>query len=87
MKAVSTHPIEHIRVHLAYKEVTARLLTSIKTFSKKVRGSTEKIVAVSVVILIGLLFVTAFMKLGECSRITTNYCGVCDLIPKMILMP
>ena len=87
MKAISTHPIEHIRVYLAYEEIRRRLLTSIKSLSKKVRGPIEKMVAVSVVILIGLLFVTAFMKLGECSRITTNYCGVCDLIPKMILMP
>ena len=87
MKAISTHPIEHIRVHLAYEEMRTRLLTSLRSLSKKVSGSTEKIVAASVVILIGLLFVTAFMKLGECSMITTNYCCVCDLIPKMILMP
>ncbi len=87
MKAISTHSIGHIRVHLAYEEMRTRLLTSIKSLSKKVRGSTEKIVAVSVVILIGLLFLTAFVKLGECSRITTNYCDICDLIPKMIFMP
>ena len=87
MKAISTHPIEHIRVHLAYEEMRTRLLTSLRLLSKKVSGLTEKIAAVAVVILIGLLFVTAFMKLGECSRITTNYCDICDLIPKMIFMP
>ena len=87
MKAISTHPIEHIRVYLAYEEIRTRLLTSIRSLSKKVSESTEKIVAVSVVVLIGLLFVTAFMKLGECSITTTNYCSVCDMIPKMILMP
>lgn len=87
MKAVSTHSIEHIRVHLVCEETKAGLLRSIKSFSKKVRGSTEKIVAAAVAILIGLLFVTAFMKLGECSRITTNYCDICDLIPKMISIP
>jgi hypothetical protein len=87
MKAISTHPIEHIRVHLAYEEMRTRLLTSLRLLSKKVSESTEKIVAAAVVILIGLLFVTAFVKLGECSRITTNYCDICDLIPKMIFMP
>ena len=69
MKAVSTHSIEHIRVRLAYEAIRPRLLALIQSLSKKVRGSTEKIVAAAVVILIGLLFVTAFMKLGECSRI------------------
>ncbi len=87
MKAIATHPIEHIRVYLAYEEIRTRLLTSIKSLSKKVYGLTEKIATAAVVILIGLLFVTAFMKLGECSRITTNYCDICDLIPKMISMP
>ena len=87
MKAISTHPIEHIRVHLAYEEMRTRLLTSLRLLSKKVSESTEKIVGAAVVILIGLLFVTAFVKLGECSRITTNYCDICDLIPKMISMP
>ena len=87
MRLTLTYPGNHIKVHLVCEETKARLLRSIKSFSKKVRGSIERMVAVSVVILIGLLFVTAFMKLGECSRITTNYCGVCDLIPKMILMP
>ena len=84
MKAISTHSVEHIRVHLVYEEVRARLLTSIRSLSKKVSESTEKIAAVAVVILMGLLFVTAFMKLGECSIITSHYY---DLIPKMISMP
>ena len=87
MKAISTHSIEHIRVPLAYEAIKTRLLTSIKSLSKKVCGSAEKVVAVSVIILVALLFVTVFMKLGECSRITTNYCDICDLITKMILMP
>ena len=87
MKAISTHSIGHIRVHLAYEEMRTRLHTSIKSLSKKVRGTIEKMVAVSVVILIGLLFVTVFMKLGECSRITTNYCDVCDVVPTMFVAP
>ena len=86
MKSTSTHPIEYIKIHLVCEETKARLLTSIKSLSKKVSGSTEKIVTAAVVILIGLLFVTAFMKLGECSTITTNYCSVCDLMPEMILV-
>ena len=87
MKAISTHSIAQIKVHLVCEETKASLFTSIKSFSKKVSESTEKIVIAAVVVLVGLLFVTAFMKLGECTVITTNYCAVCDLIPKMILMP
>ena len=75
MKAISTHSIEHIKVHLAYEEMRTRLLTSLRSLSKKVSGSTEKMVAASVVILVGLLFVTAFMKLGECSIVNTYYYG------------
>ena len=86
MRLTSTYPGNHIKVHLAYEEIKTGLLRSLRSLSKKVSGSTEKIVAASVVILIGLLFVTAFMKLGECTMITTNYCRVCDLIPKMIFM-
>jgi hypothetical protein len=87
MKAVSTHSIEHIRVPLAYEVIRTKLLVSIKSLSKKVCGSAEKVVAVSVVILVGLLFVTVFMKLGECSRITTNYCDIFDLITSKIFIP
>jgi len=87
MKAVSTHSIEHIRVHLVYEAIKTKLLTSIRSLSKKVGRSAEKVVAVSAVILVASLFVIVFMKLGECSRITTNYCDICNLITKMILLP
>ena len=86
MRLTSTYPGNHIKVHLAYEEIRTGLLRSLRSLSKKVSGATEKIVAASVVILIGVLFVTAFMKLGECSRITSNYCDICELIPKMILI-
>ena len=87
MKAVSTHSIEHIRVHLPCEAIRTRLLASIRSLSKKVGRSAEKVVAVSAIILVASLFVTVFMKLGECSRITTNYCDICDLITKMIFIP
>lgn len=84
MKAISIHPIEHIRVHLDYEAIRTRLLASIRSLSKKASESTEKITTTAALILIGVLFVTAFMKLGECGVMTSWYC---DLIPKMIFMP
>ena len=84
MRTMSTHSIEHIRVHLAYEEIRTKLLASIRSLSKKVARSTENIVAVSVVILFGLLFTIAFVKLGECNAIISYYY---DLIPKMIFTP
>ena len=84
MKAVSTHSIEHIRVHLAYEAMKTKLLTSIKSLSKKISRVTEKIATTAVVILVGGLFVTAIMKIGEYGVMTSYYC---DLITKMIFMP
>ena len=84
MKAISTHSIEHIRVHLAYDEIRTKLLRSIRSLSKKVSGSIEKIATAATVILVGLLLTTAFVKLGECSVMISHYY---DLIPKMIFMP
>ena len=87
MRITSTYPINHIKVHLVCEETKARLHRSLRSLSKKVSESTEKIVIASVGIFIGLLFVTVLMKLGECSTMTTNHCDICDLIPKMISMP
>jgi len=84
MKAVSTHSIEHIRVHLAYELIRTKLLTSIKSLSKKVCGLTEKVVTTAVLVLVGGLFATAIVKIGEYGVMTSYYY---DLIPKIIFIP
>ena len=67
MKAMSTYPIEYLKVHLAYNEIRTGLL---KPIFRKAREAKEKVVTTVVVIFIGLLFITASIRMSECSNIT-----------------
>ena len=80
MKAMSTYPIEYLKVHLAYDEIKTAVRTSI---FKKAREAKEYLVISVVVVLMGVLFITAFLRLSECSNITAY---VNDAIPGKILV-
>ncbi len=67
MKAMSTYPIDYLKVHLAYDEIKTAVRASI---FRKAREAKEKVVTTVVVIFIGLLFITASIKMSECSNIT-----------------
>lgn len=78
MKAMSTYPIEYLKVHLAYNEIKTGLLTPI---FRKAREAKKYLVASVVIILIGLLFITASIRMSECSNITAY---VNDAIPDKV---
>jgi len=76
MKAMSTYPIEYLKVHLAYNEIRTGLL---KPIFRKAREAKEKVVTTVVVIFIGLLFITASIRMSECSNITAYANGGCQV--------
>jgi hypothetical protein len=87
MKAISTHSIEQIKVHLVCEEARARLLTSLRSVVKQVSESTEKIVEAAVILLVAALIIYACMTLGESGAVVAYYCDVCDVIPTMFVAP
>ena len=87
MKAISTHSIEQIKVHLVCEEVRTRLLTSLRSVVKQVSESAEKIVAAAVVLLVASLIIFAFMTLVESGAVVAYYCDVCDVVPTMFVAP
>ena len=87
MKAISTHSIEQIKVHLVCEEVRARLLTSLRSVVKQVSESTEKIVEVALVLLVASPIIFAFMTLVESGAVVAYYCDVCDVVPTMFVAP
>ena len=80
MKAMSTYPIEYLKVHLAYDEIRTSVRASI---FKKAREAKEYLVAAVVVVLMGVLFITASIRLSECNNITAY---VNDSIPDKIFV-
>ena len=84
MKAVSTHSIDQIRLHVPYEAIRTRLPASFRSLSKKTSESTEKIATVTAIILISSLLTTAFMKLGEYCVMNSQYC---EIISKMVFVP
>jgi len=78
MKAMSTYPIEYLKVHLAYDEIKTVVRASI---FKKTGEAKKYLVASVVIILIGLLFITASIRMSECSNITAY---VNDAIPDKV---
>ena len=71
MKAMSTYPIEYLKVHLAYDEIKTAVRASI---FKKAREAKEYIVASVVAVLLCSLFIVAFVRLSNCNDITACYC-------------
>ncbi len=84
MKTLSTHPIESIRVHLAYEEIRERLIASCAAMTKKTRHFLISTIEVGVVILMGVLFVIAFLKIRECGIFIEHYS---DVISQMVPLP
>ena len=69
MKAISLHPIDYMRVHLHYEDAKARL----SSLSKKLRNSTETRWFCAVVLIIGLLFAVALIRLGQARNMEIYY--------------
>ena len=90
MKALSIHPIRYLRahhpleylsVHLDYKEIWKRLLTSLRLPLKKIFESAEQVVAV-MVLFVALVFF--FMQLIEGYVVTACFY---DAITSMVFPP
>ena len=71
MKAMSTYPIEYLKVHLAYDEIKTAVRSSI---FKKAREAKEYLVASVVAVLLCSLFIVAFVRLSNCNDITACCC-------------
>ena len=87
MKAISTHSIEQIKIHLVCEEVRARLLTLLRSVVKQSSESIEKIVEATVILLVASLIIFAFMTLCESGAVVGYYCNVCDVVPTMFVAP
>ena len=84
MSALSTHPMEYLRLHVHYEEVRRGLLASLGSLAKKVSAPVERAAAIAVVLLVTALAVFSFMKIGESASVTADYTAA---ITEMVLPP
>jgi len=84
MNTLSMHPIEYLRVHVHYEEFRTLLLTSLGSLVKKIFESSERAVAIAVILLVAGLVIFSFMKIGESASVAASYTSA---ITEMVLPP
>ena len=73
MRALSIHPVEYIKVHLAYEQIRNTIKTLTTSLFARVKEATEKIMGLAIAVLVAIFFITAFMMFRECGKIFSLY--------------
>ena len=73
MSTVSIHPMEYLRLHLHYEEVSTRLRTSLESFFAKVCASVERATTVAAVLLVAALVIFGCIKIGASASVASSY--------------
>jgi hypothetical protein len=73
MRVTSIQPIGYLKVHLAYDEITTKLLKPLASAGRKIDEFTEQASIIVGLILNLFLFITAFIKLAKVEAFTTSY--------------
>ena len=88
MSTLSTHPIEHHRLHLHYEEVRTRLLTSVGSYVKKVFESSEQAATIAVVLFSVGLLIFSCMIIVQSASIAANYnAAITGVLPPLQAIP
>jgi hypothetical protein len=73
MRVTSIQPIGYLKVHLAYDDITAKLLKPLALAARKINVVTEQTSIIVGLVLNAFLFITAFMKLAKAEALTSSY--------------
>ena len=89
MSTLPLHPIEYLKPHLhsGTEGIWAKKDASLGSIFIKVFDSAERVVAVSIVVLVVALTVFAFMQISEAGAFTSYYCDACKALPQVLAAP
>ena len=73
MSALSTHPVDYLKLHLHYEENRKRLRSSLGSIVKKVFNFSEQAATIAVVLLTVGLVVFACMKITEAASVAASF--------------
>jgi hypothetical protein len=87
MRVTSIQPIEYLKVHLAYDELTKKLPELINFFVTIVSKAAQQTASIVVLLFIVLLPVFALMRIIEAATIT-GYCNdLCSRLSSIFVVP
>jgi hypothetical protein len=82
MSTLSIHPIEYLRLHLHYDEISTRLITPLKLLLKKVFELSEEAATIAVVLFTLGLVIFSCMIIVQSASLAASYDAA---IPEIVL--
>jgi hypothetical protein len=86
MRVTSIQPIGYLKVHLAYDEITTKLLKPLASAARKINAITEQTSIIVGLMLNVFLFITAFVKLAKVEAMTASYCDALGSVLQTIIV-
>ena len=86
MRVTSIQPIGYLKVHLAYDEITTKLLKPLASAARKINDITEQTSIIVGLMLNVFLFIAAFIKLVKVEAMTASYCDAMGSVLQTIIV-